>query len=85
MNLQEYIYRQISKKITATNSDGLIKCLPPAQDKFVPSPNIYAPKFCIFYYILCHPDSFTARDSTIGLVGRRAGAFFLLGTETISS
>jgi hypothetical protein len=58
------------------NSDGLIKCLPQAQDKFVTCPKIYARKLCDFYKILWHPDSFIARDSTVGLVGRRAGALF---------
>jgi hypothetical protein len=60
----------------AHNSDGLIKCLPPAQDKFVTSSSIYARKLCNIYKVLWHPDSFISRDSIVGLVGRRSGALF---------
>jgi hypothetical protein len=64
-------------KINATtNSDGLIKCLPQAQDKFVTSPKIFARKHCNVYKILWYPDSFITRDSMVELVGRRAGALF---------
>ena len=64
------------KNKTTTNSDGLIKCLPPTQDKFVASPKIYARKLCSIYKILWHPDSFVSLDSIFGLAGRRAGALF---------
>ena len=61
---------------TNHNSDGLIKCLPQAHDKFVTFLNIYAQEPSNIYKILWHPDSFIARDSTVGLVGRRTGALF---------
>ena len=67
------------------NSDGLIKCLPPTQDNFVTSPNIYARKLCSIYKILWHPDSCVSRDSIFGLAGLRASALFFARTETISS
>jgi hypothetical protein len=60
----------------ATNSDGLINCLPPTQDSFVTSPKIYAFKLCPIYKIQCHPDSFVSLDSIFGLAGRRTGALF---------
>jgi hypothetical protein len=61
---------------TCANSDGLIKCLPPSQDKFVTYPTIYARKHRNIYKVLWHPDSFIALDRMVGLVGRRAGALF---------
>jgi len=62
--------------VTKPNSDGLIKCLPPTQDSFVPRPKIYARNFCSIYKILLQPDSFISRDSFFGLSGRRSGALF---------
>jgi hypothetical protein len=74
---KEFRCRQFQKKkITATNSDGLIKCLPPTQDSFLTSTKIYACNFCNIYKILWHPDSFVSRDSIFGLAGPRAGALF---------
>ena len=64
------------RNYSTANSDGLIKCLPPTQDSFVTSPNIYADRLCFIYKILWHPDSFISWDSIIGLAGRRAGALF---------
>jgi hypothetical protein len=63
-------------KITHYNSDGLIKCLPPTHDNFVPRSKIYARNFFSVYKILWRPDSFVSRDSIFGLAGRRAGASF---------
>ena len=61
---------------TFSNTDGLIKCLPPTHDSFVTIPKIYARKLCSIYIILWHPDSFVSRNSIFGLAGRRAGALF---------
>jgi hypothetical protein len=74
----DHINSSLKKKLKkpVPNSDGLIKCLPSAQDKFVTSSKIYARKLCIIYKVLWHPDSFISRDSIVGLVGRRSGALF---------
>jgi hypothetical protein len=66
----------LSKNLPVANSDGLIKCLPPTQDRFVASPKIYESNIFSIYKILWHPDSFISRDSIFGLAGRRAGASF---------
>jgi hypothetical protein len=57
----------------------------PAPGQFCYHPQFYALKLFIIYKILRHTDSFIARDSIIGAVGRRAGATFFARTETISS
>jgi hypothetical protein len=75
MSKKNYQTRSFKMGPTA-NTDGLIKCLPPAQDKFVTIPNIYARKLCNFYTVQWQPDSLIYRDSIVGLVGRRSGALF---------
>jgi hypothetical protein len=60
---------------TTNNSDGLIKCLQPTQDKFVTSPKSMLEKSVPFINTVA-PGQFRLPGQHLGLAGRRSGALF---------
>ena len=86
-----YYYKKGSKlyldklKMPVPNSDGLINCLQPAQDSFSIHPKHLWEKNISHLLASLHPDSFFARDSTVGLAADALAPCFLLVILTISS
>jgi len=58
--------------IPTANSDGLIKCLPPTQDKFVTSPKSMLENSVPFINTVAR-GQFRIPGQHLGLAGRRAG------------